>query len=433
MLCTLFFAALSLVTLRAQAPLSLEEAMQLAEKHSYVLAADASKVGALKAKIEQAQAGLLPQVSVALNYSRLSDNITPFTVNFGSFTQTLNPQILNQWSSRASAQQVLFAGFKNQNTIAVSKLMAQAAELDVLKDKQEVKAVAANAWFGILRLENTLEALSENQKVMQNRVTDVQNLENKGMALPNDVMKAELALATLENAIAETAQALDVSKYTLKLLTDLPAEQNIVLDKKSLQANMVPSTVSDFQEQALKTRAELLAADVRLTAAEKQIKIAESALYPVVSVGANYYYNNPNARSFPQEERFIGTWDLGVGVSYNLTGAYTAKRQVSEAEANIAQQKAMKSQAEMGIKTEVYAAQAAWMTAGRKIALNQKSVLQATENQKVMQNKFKQQVATLTELLDADFALLQAKINESNAQLEESNTWFKLQKAVGKL
>jgi len=60
-------------------------------------------------------------------------------------------------------------------------------------------------------------------------------------------------------------------------------------------------------------------------------------------------------------------------------------------------------------------------------------VAQATENYRVINNKYKNALATTTELLDADAALLQARLNYTNAQSDAIVAYQKLLQAAGTL
>ena len=73
-----------------------------------------------------------------------------------------------------------------------------------------------------------------------------------------------------------------------------------------------------------------------------------------------------------------------------------------------------------------------YQTALGKIKLTQKTITQATENQRVMNNRYRATVSTLSELLDADALLLQAKINLEIAKADAELAYYKLLKAIGK-
>jgi outer membrane protein TolC len=83
------------------------------------------------------------------------------------------------------------------------------------------------------------------------------------------------------------------------------------------------------------------------------------------------------------------------------------------------------------IKMEVNAQVLTYQTALQKITLAQKSIDQAKENQRIMNLRYNSQVATLTELLEADGLYTQAQLNLVNAQVDAELAYAKLQKSIG--
>ena len=81
---------------------------------------------------------------------------------------------------------------------------------------------------------------------------------------------------------------------------------------------------------------------------------------------------------------------------------------------------------------EVGTAYFAYKTAFEKIKLMGKAIVQSTENQRVMKNRYNQQVSTISELLDADFLVLQAKVNQVTAKADAELAYFRFLKAAGK-
>ena len=61
------------------------------------------------------------------------------------------------------------------------------------------------------------------------------------------------------------------------------------------------------------------------------------------------------------------------------------------------------------------------------------SVRQAQENYRIMQNRYLNQLAILTDLLDANSVLLNAELQLTNARTHVIYTYYQLQKACGRL
>ncbi len=413
--------------------LSLDEAVRLGIEVSQQLKATGARLDVSKAKITQFKNALLPNVAINSVYTRVSDNIAPFSVVFPGSTDALvlNPQVLNQFTNRVSVQEYVFTGFRAKNYLESAQFLERAATLDVERDRIEVKNNIIAAYLNLFKLQASKAVLIENNNVLRGRLNDVKNFVKSGTALENDQLKAEITVSQLELSTKDVENAIEVANFNMALMLGLPSDTRIELDDKSLLEQKDLSGLEAYLK-SVDTRPDLAAADLRRQATVKGVDIARGAYYPTISVGANYFYNNPNQRVFPQQDAFKGTWDMGIQLSYNLTSLYTTKAQIQEAQANVVAANAQRQQLADMAKMEVNANFHAYQSAMDKIKVTEKTIVQTTENQRVMKNRYQAQVSTIGELLDADALVLQAKINLEIAKADLVGAYYKLQKSVGK-
>jgi outer membrane protein len=413
--------------------LTLEEAVRLGIEASQQLKVSGARLDASKAKTVQLWNASLPNVSLNSAYNRLSDNITPFVFKYPGATEgtNLNPQILNQFSNRLSVQAFVFTGWRAKNFFESAQFLERAATLDIERDKIDIRNNIAAAYLNLLKLQTSRQVITESGNVLRGRLNDIKSYVKNGTALENDQLKAEIAVSQLDLTGTEFENAIEVANFNLDLMLGLPTSTRIEVDKKMLFEEKNVSDLTTYLA-ALETRPDLTAADLRRQATAKNVDIAKGATLPTVSVGGNAYYNNPNQRVFPQQNAFKGTWDLGIQLSYNLTSLYTSKAQMQEAQANVAVANAQRQQISDAAKMEVNANFYAYQSALAKIKLNEKIIIQATENQRVMKNRYAAQVAIVGELLDADSMVLQAKLNLETAKTDAEAAYYKLLKSVGK-
>jgi outer membrane protein len=413
--------------------LTLEEAVRLGIEASSQVKISGAKLDVSKAKTVQFWNASLPNVSLNSAYTRVSDNITPFSVKFPGATDAvaLNPQILNQFSNRLSVQAFVFTGWRAKNFLESSQFLEKAATLDIERDKIEVKNNITAAYLNLLKLQTSRQVITESGNVLRSRLGDIKSYVKNGTALENDQLKAEIAVSQLDLTAKEFDNAIEVANFNLDLMLGLPTVTRIEVDKKMLFEEKSMSDLTNYLA-SLDTRPDLMAADLRSKATAKGVEIAKGAMLPTISVGGNAYLNNPNQRVFPQENAFKGTWDLGIQLSYNFTSLYTSKAQIQEAQANVAVANAQRQQLSDAAKMEVNANYFAYQSALEKIKLTEKVIVQATENQRVMKNRFQAQVALIGEVLEADSLVLQAKLNLEAAKADAEIAYYKLQKSVGK-
>ena len=414
--------------------LRLDEVIDLGLANSKSLQISSAKAAAAQAKTAQTHDATFPTVSYNGSYARLSENIDPFAITLPSGeTQVLNPVIPNQYLNRLSITEPVFTGLRALNTIRATEFLEQAARFDLERDRKDVQLNLTAAAINLYKLQSALKVVDKNLATAQNRLTDTYHLRDQGLALDNDVLRSELAVTQLETAKLETANAIAAAQFNLAILLGLPTEQGIQIDSASLFSGAESAESLDFFLGNAANRADVQAANQRALAASKQVKITQGTYFPLISLGANLYTNRPNQRLFPPQDRFLSTWDAGVNVSWNLSNFYTSRHTVQESKLNFLQAELQRGQLGDAAKSDIANNFYNWQTARQKTLLAEKSVAQALENQRITQLRNTQQIASLSDLLDADALLVQAQINEVGARADARMAYFKLLKSAGKL
>jgi outer membrane protein len=414
-------------TAAAPRTLTLDEVVQLGMANSKSLQISMAKAEVAHSKTRQVRATTIPSLTYSGSYYRLSDNVEPFETPL-----FVVPVLLNQTISRVSLSEPIFTGLRAFNSIHATEFLEKAARFDLEKDKKEVQLNLLTAALNLYKLQEALQVLDRSLVTAKNRMTDIQNLNKQGITLDNDVLRADLAVTQIETARLETDNAVTSSQYALATLLGLPTEQPLQIDLVAATAAVMPGSLDNFLDNATQ-RADYQAATQRAFASAKQVAISKGAYFPFVNVGANLYSSNPNQRQFPVEDRFITVWDAGVQLSWNLSGLYTSRFSVQESKLNLVQANILRDQMADAARTEIVSNYYSWQTALQKIALTEKSVTQSIENQRIIALRNKQQIASTTDLLDADLLLLQSQINQLSTKADAQLSYFKLLKSAGKL
>ncbi len=422
-----------LVSAQNTPKLTLDNAVQLAITNSKQLKLSTAKIAGAESKVTQSINNFIPQVSINSSYTRLSNNIEPFVISIPGFgSQALNPQILNQYTNRASIQSTLFSGLRNQNNLKSAQYLEKAATLDSEKDVTEIRFNTINAVLNLYKGQQTLKLVDENLKLSESRINDVTNMLNAGMALQNDVLRTSLVKTNLEASKLDIQSAIATANYNINILLGLPENNVPELDETSLFTANEQKTADEWIKDAVANRSDKKAADMRINASQMVVRNANTAYMPTLAAGFNYYYNRPNQRIFPQTDAFNYTWDIGLTFSWNLTNLYTAGAQVKDAKISVQQAQLGSGIIEDGIKMDVNANYNAYTVAKAKIEVAQKALDQALENQRVIKNRVDSGINLQTDLLDADAFVMQSQINLLNAKVDAQVAYFKLLKSVGK-
>jgi len=434
------FAALLALPLAAVAqprPLSLEEALAAGLENSPGLHASRLELEAATARSREIAAGRLPSLKFGGGYTRLSE-VPDFQV---TLPISPNPIVVaqsyfNNFSLRLGIQQPLFTGFRLQAGERSARLLEAAAGQDLEKNRTELVFGVKAAYWGLARSREFEKVIDENLRQVGEHLKDVRAFSDQGLATRNDVLRAELELSNAEIMRIDARNAAEVALTGLVSLIGLPLDSDIDLTTSvESRASRIPAEAGkgdgDPIERALAQRPEIKSAEFRIKASEMGVKVVRSAFLPQVYLSGNYYYLRPNPRILPSLDRFKGTWDVGVSVSFDIWNWGQTKRQTEQAEARLGQAREARKALEDQAVLEVTQCRLSLARAGEKVRVAGQAVGQAEENLRVTRERFKQGVALSSDVLDAEVALLQAKLGRTQAAIDQVVAQARLEKALG--
>ncbi len=423
--------------------LSLEDAVAAGIEASPALHASRMRLESSAAKSREIEASRLPSVKLGGGYTRLSD-VPPFEVIVpGSQAPfVVSENYFNSYTLRLGIQQPLFTGFRLQAGAGSSRFLELSAGQDVEKDRADLVFAVKNAYWGLARAREFEKIAGENIRQVGDHLKDVRAFFEQGLLTRNEVLRAELELSNAELLRLDARSGAEIALTSLNNLIGLPLDTEVELTTSAeSQASRisveetppdVPAGSPAMIEAALANRPELKSADLRIKASELGVKAAKAGLYPQVFLSGNYYYLRPNPRYMPARDKFNGTWDLGVSVSLDLWNWGQTKNQAEQAKAQLAQARdARRLLADQAV-LEVTQSRLALAQARERTKLAAQAAGQAEENLRVTRERFQQGVAINSDVLDADVALLRARMSRTQAAIDLVLALARLEKALGR-
>ncbi|MBN8573636.1 MAG: TolC family protein [Candidatus Kapabacteria bacterium] len=413
--------------------LTLEEALQKGKESSRQLKIAESKVVQAKEMVDEAASNRLPTLKFQGGYTRLSDvPAFTFSLPFGNQQEfTIAPVILNNYQLRLSVQQPIYTGNRIESMVDAARYSAQAAEIDKSRDQYDVSYTIKNSYWTLYRAVEFKKVVEESIEMLKARIKDAEVLEKNGMLTRNDILKIQVQLSDATIRLIEAENNIQLSTVALNNALGQPLGTVINASTQPRDNATAMATLDNMILDAKKSRADIQATEYRIKAAQENISAQQSNYYPQIFVGGNVYYNNPNQRILPNREQFDATWDLGVQVSMDLWNWGQTANKVGQAEAQFAQAKESLGLLQDAINVEVTQAYLTMRQMSEKINVAKQTVEQATENQRVTAQRFKNGIATSTDALDADFTLMQSKVNYTQALVDFEMAFARLRKAQG--
>jgi outer membrane protein len=420
------------VTAQENRSLSLTEAIDLSLRNSKQLKISSAKIEEANAALKQAEQTKLPNASVSGAYMRLnSANVDVKTKsnnnNGGGSSNSESPSVNQAAYGILNASLPIYAGGRIRYGIESSRYLAQAAKLDADNDKEEVIENTVEAYVNLYKAKSAVELVKENLAQAQQRVKDLSNLEKNGLLPRNDLLKAELQASNTELALLDAENNWSLANVNMNLMLGLPEKTALVPDSNFTQIISV-KPLDDYLQAALTDRKDVAALELRKQAAQTGVKAVKAEYYPNLQLTGGYI-----AADIPHVFTVTNAMNIGVGVSYNLGSLWKTKAKVQEAEARTKQMVASEALLNDNIRLQVNKAYLNWLSSQKKIDVYAKAIEQAAENYRIIKNQYNNSLATTTDLLEADVAQLQARLNYVFAKADAVVVYNQLLQVSGQL
>jgi outer membrane protein TolC len=412
---------------QATQKVTLQQAIDMSIKNSKNLRISGAKILEATADVREAKDRQLPDVKVSGSYLRLT-NANIDLKGSGNGGSSSAPNVNQALYGIANLSLPLYAGGKIKYGIESAKYLEQAARLNADNDRQGVTYNTMQAYTNLYKASRAVSVIRENIKASVQRDTTFSRLEQNGLLARNDLLKAQLQTSNIELTLLDAESNLTVANENMNLMLGLPENTVIETDSSFVADTKEPKTFIDMENLALQSRKDLQAVGLQKKAATVGIKAAKAEAYPTIALTGGYI-----AADVPKVLSVTNAVNIGVGVSYNLSSIWKNNTKLAQARARETQVTATQELLNDDIRLQVNKDYQGWLLAQKKIDVYDKAIAQATENYRITKNKYDNSLVTITDLLEADVSLLQAKLNAAYARADAALAYNKLLSTTGTL
>ena len=410
--------------------LTLKDAIDMSIKNSKQLKNSRAKVDEATAVLHQAKDQRLPDFKISGSYLRLNNPNVDLKVKTGSSNDTSKSSIkvTQAFYGLANITYPIYSGMRVQYGIESAKYLEQAAKLDADNDREAIALNAINAYINLYKSKEAVILVKENLQQSKQRDSDFSSLERNGILARNDLLKSELQTLNIELSLLDAENNAKLSNLNMDLMLGLPENAQIVQDSSSFQAPGALQDIISYEQSAAQNRNDMKALSQRQKAAFVGIKSAKGEYYPSIALSGGYV-----AADIPGLFTVTNALNIGIGVQYSLSSLWKTKAKVDQAKAREQQLQANQEMLSDNVKYEVNDAYNGYLLTLKKIDVYNKAIDQSEENYKITKNKYDNSLATLTDLLEADVARLQSKLNAVSAKADAIAAYNKLMQTTGLL
>lgn len=431
--------ALALVSIDARAQagattdvaLSLDEALSRAVTVSHRIAEARARGDAATAAIGSRHAATLPQVATVGGYTR-TNHIEEFGILMpNNQLRVIYPDIPDNYRARLDVQWPIYTSGRLQAIEQAARLDEAAAARDVDTTSVDVRLDTTRAFWNLVVARESERVVGESLARMGAHVRDVRNHFEAGLIPPNDVLSAEAQEARQRMLAVQARTAREMAEADLARLTGLDPGQRPI-PGAVLEPPTVSGDLGALVAAARQARPERQALEQRIAAAGFRQRAAGAGRRPVVALAGGVDYARPNPRIFPRLGEWRESWDAGINVSWPVFDGGRTKAEVAEASAGVRALQSRLAELDSLIALEIRQRLSELDATRAALDAADAAIRAATEARRVVGERFTAGVASSTDVIDAQVAILQAQLDRTQAIASARLAEARLNRALGR-
>ncbi|MBS1663444.1 MAG: TolC family protein [Bacteroidetes bacterium] len=411
-------------------PLTLSAAFQLALNNSEQLRVGRTRTLLAKQQTEIEKLARLPNLSTGFDYGYLS-NADVWKPDFSNHTKGGIPHPLTLLSVEAS--ELVFKGNQVNNNIHKSTLEEQVAFLRVEKDDVDVKFLVAAGYLDIYRLLNQRNVYINNTRLARERLKNIQSLRRQGIVTQNDVLRTELIVSDYELTVRKIGNSVAQLNNQLNIILGLPDTSRLKPDTTLLRQAVPVRSLDAFLDEAYRENHELKISAKENEIAETNIKLLRGERMPAVALVAASNLQRPFLTSLPPTDVYYNIYRAGISIRYNLSSIYQSPRKIKAGTIGLDLSHQRDSLQRQVIEVGVRNAFIKYNESQDELQTYRSDLKSAEENYRNVEKRYFNQLALLTDLIDATNTKTEAEIRVTNAEINTIYTYYQLLKAIGSL
>ena len=419
------FLALSLLcslAVGAAEPWTLERALDYALSHNPDARLAQQRIMAAQAGLEQADSAFWPHLQFQSSYTRTDNPMMVFgsILNQRAYNSSLNfndvPNV-DDLNVRGLVTVPLYAGGKIMAGREAAKANTQAAKQTSAAVRNELGFEVVRAFQTILKTRQFINATEAAVTAFEGNQAAAKKRLDGGTLLKSDELDIEVRLTQAREDLVRARNANTLAVLTLRNLLGIESEDFSVVEVAPVATVPIGG---DFSH-----RPELAAASERESAARAEIKGAKSGYQPRVSAFGSLDHDSGWVTGGDGN-----SYSAGVMLQWDLWDGFSSRAKTREAKANLESASEEKRKLRLALDFEVEQARLNLQAANERLAVTEKSVEQAEESAKLTRNRFEQGMAISTQLIDAESALVAARVRRAESESDQRIAVAALRKAL---
>ena len=410
--------------------LTLQESIKTALENNPKIVSSAEEIKAAENVRKQARSEFLFKMRGSYSYTRLQETPTLQSFSIPGAPTELAIGTQDNFNLVLSAEQPVFAGFAILTNYQISELGLDIAKIQLRTNRHNLIRDVTVSYFDIILAEKRLIVAEESVRQLESQVKRALDFFEVGMTPRNDYLKADVELAQAKQEVIVGEGRLRLTKAQLNTLLRVQVNKPVQVEDL-LKYVPFEMTQDDAYQIAHKNRPELVETELALERAVKEVKLAQSGFYPNLLVNFTYERFGDTFEVHGSDFEEQETWYATAALDWTFWEWGKTKYRVGEKKNRVKQAKEALRAVQDSVDLEVKRAYVALRDAERNISVTEKAIEQAKENYRMEVERYKQQVNTNTDVLEAETLVARSQNNYHETLYLYNTALVELKRAMG--
>ncbi|MFB2935073.1 TolC family protein [Aerosakkonemataceae cyanobacterium BLCC-F154] len=424
------------VLIEVTQPLSLREAVELAQRNNRDLQVARLQYEQAQAQLREARAALYPTVDL----SALAQGQRTAQQELQLEAARQQAELLGQpfeqdeqgsvsLSGTIEANYNLITGGRRNAQIRAAQEALRSAQLQVEALSEQTRLDVSNAYYDLQLADEQVRIAESAVRNAQQSLRDAIALEQAGLGTRFDTLRAQVQLANQNQLLVTNRAQQQINRRQLAQILSLPQSTGIVAADPVEIAGLWNLTLEESIVRAFQNRAELQQQLTQRNIAEQQRRVALSTRRPQVDLFANYNV----LEVFNDGLGLADGYAVGARLRWNLFDGGAARARAAQQEANIEIAETRFANQRNLIRFQVEQAFYSLRGNFQNIQTARLAVTQAAEALRLARLRFQAGVGTQTEVIDAENDLTEAQGNLVRAVIDYNRSLATLTRSVSNI
>lgn len=410
-------------------PLDIHGLFTLIDTNNSSVRVSKTSIEAARHDVEAAKSQRLPDINAQLSASFIGNALLTDR-NFSEVHGLHSPHFGNQFIVDAS--QTIYSGGALTAGIKMSELGLEktgiASELTI----QQQRFLALSQYLDLEKIANREQVVKSNIELTKKIISDIEARHRQGVALKNDITRYELQMQTLQLELTKLRNQRAIVNHQLCVSLAIAISDSIVPTEHVADKTFARDALAQWQSAAMSSPTLRMALVDEQMAGQKE-KLAKSELLPKVAVVAQNNFNGPITFELPPVNKNLNIWYVGVGVSYPVSSLFKSNKKLRAAKVAVREAQERKTVAQELVGNQMQAAWTNYQQSYVELQTQQKSVELAQQNFEVVNDRYINQLALVTDMIDASNMRLDAELAEVDARINIAYAYYKMKYIAGEL